>query len=260
MTAHPDAWLPGTPCWVDLMVKDLGTSQSFYSALLGWTFTESTPENFGGYCSAMAEGAVVAGLMPTMEGMEEAPNVWSVYLASTDIAATDAAAQANGAKPLYPPMQVGPLGWMGMWIDPTGAAVGAWQAIEHTGFNVTEVHGSIAWNDLMTGDYEGARTFYTETFGYTYSDYSSMEMKYSMFTVPGGEYPAGGIGEITPAGAGPAAWSVCFQHNDVDAAIEVIQANGGTVVGEPYDFEFGRLLSATGPDGEPFQLMTPAAR
>jgi predicted enzyme related to lactoylglutathione lyase len=259
MTQHPEPWLPGTPCWVDLTAGDLARTQAFYSAVLGWSYTDSDPESFGGYCNALIGGDPVAGLSPTMPGLDDVPHVWSVYLASDDLSATGATAEAAGAQPMFPPMELGPLGSMGMWIDPTSAAFGVWQSGLHTGFNVTGVHGSVAWNDLMTGDYEAARAFYATTFGYTYSDIGMEGMRYCMFTVPGGEYPAGGLGEITPAGAGPSAWSVCFQHDDVDAVGEVVIAHGGTVTTEPYDFEFGRLIGLTGPDGEQFQLITPAA-
>ena len=103
------------------MASDLDRTQAFY--VLGWTYTESQPE-YGGYLNALVDGRTVAGLSPTMEGMEDAPHVWSVYLATDDIAADAAKAADAGAAALFEPMEVGPFGFMGMWNDPTGAAFG----------------------------------------------------------------------------------------------------------------------------------------
>ena len=258
MTTHLDSWLQGTPCWVDFMATDLERSQAFYSRLFGWTYSDSAPE-YGGYCNALVRELPVAGMSPTMEGMENAPHVWSVYLATNDIAATATAAADAGAKELYPPMEVAPFGWMGMWIDPSGAAFGAWQSAQHTGFNVTEEHGSPVWCDLMSRDYAAARDFYAKVFGYTYDDTPlSTGMTYSMFSVPGGETAAGGIGDLSgDPGPMPSAWSVCFQVDDVDATAKLIPEAGGAVISEPADFEYGRLCIASGPDGEVFALLTP---
>lgn len=259
MTTHPNPWPPGTPCWVDLMAGDLDRTEAFYARILGWSFTESQPE-YGGYCNALVGDRPVAGLSPTMPGMEEAPHVWTVYLATDDIAATDAAATDAGAKVLAPPMEVAPFGWMGVWVDPSGAAFGAWQSAEHTGFNVTDEPGAPAWMDLMSRDYDAAREFYRTVFGFTYTDIGVQDMRYSMFDVPGGERPAGGIGDLSgDPGPMPSAWSTCFQVDDVDATAADIPAAGGAVVTEPYDFEFGRLAVASGPDGEVFALITPKA-
>lgn len=257
MTTHTDPWPAGTPCWADLMAADLDRTQAFYREVLGWTFTEPLPE-YGGYCNALADGRAAAGLSPTMEGMEAAPHVWSVYLATDDITADAATATAAGAEQLFEPMQVGPFGSMGMWTDPAGAAFGMWQADEHTGFELSGEPGAVAWCDLMTGDLGTARDFYARLFGYTYQDIGDEKMPYALFTVPGGQVPAGGIGGLDPrAGGAQPGWSVAFQVADVDAAARRVREAGGAVVEDPADFEYGRMLVASGPDGEVFVLMTP---
>ena len=47
-----------------------------------------------------------------------------------------------------------------------------------------------------------------------------------------------------------------FETDGVDAAVARAQANGGAVLREPFDFQYGRLALVSGPDGEPFGLMT----
>jgi predicted enzyme related to lactoylglutathione lyase len=254
MVAHKEKWDAGTPCWVDIMVSDLSRSQAFYRSLFGWEFTESQ-EEFGGYCNAHLGGDLVAGMGPTMEGMEEAPHVWTTYLATDDSAATKEAVLAAGGQVMVEPMAVGSFGTMAVYIDPTGSVVGTWESGEHTGFDIANQPGSVVWNDGMVTDFEAAKSFYSSVFGYTYQDMSSEGTEYAAMTLDG-ERPVGGIGqadEDTPPG-----WSVTFAVADTDAAVAVVTQNGGGVVTEPFDMEFGRLAIVTGSDGEAFGLMGPA--
>jgi hypothetical protein len=238
------------------MASDIERSKAFYADLLGWSYGEGAPE-FGGYTSALVGGRQVAGLSPTMPGMEEAPHVWSVYLGTDDIEATDRAATAAGARQVAAPMVVGPLGSMAMWVDPAGAFFGAWQPGQHTGFDAVGEDGTVSWCDLMTADYGASKAFYAGLFGYTYEEVAMGGASYAMFSVPGGDRPAGGIGALDEDSS-MTGWTVTFQHPDVDAAGAHITAAGGTVDRDPYTFDYGRLLIARGPDGEQFGLLTPA--
>lgn len=249
MVHRNEPWPAGTPCWVDLMAADLPRSQEFYSAVLGWDYTVSDPQ-YGGYCNAMISGRLVAGMSPTMPGMESAPHVWTVYLATDDIAATAAAAQAAGASVLAPPMQVGSFGSMAVWLDPTGVGFGAWQSNEHTGYTLANEPGSVAWCDLMTPDYAASQAFYTQVFGYQYSEIGMGDQPYALFTVPSGQMPAGGMGP------GSGGWTVCFEVADVEQAAATVVSAGGSILREPWDFEYGRLVAAAGPDGEAFSMLT----
>ena len=56
------------------------------------------------------------------------------------------------------------------------------------------------------------------------------------------------------AGTAPSAWTVCFQHPDVDAAASQVTALGGSLLGEPSDIPFGRFVGLSGPDGEEAML------
>ena len=48
--------------------------------------------------------------------------------------------------------------------------------------------------------------------------------------MPHGDRPAGGIGGTDPAAENaPAVWSVCFQVDDVDAAVQRVRDAGGAV-------------------------------
>lgn len=252
MSTHDGNWPQGTPCWVDLMASDLQRTHDFYAGLLGWEYEEGVPE-FGGYHNALVDGRRVAGLSPTMPGMEAAPRFWTVYLASDDIDATRAAIVENGGQVVSEPMQVGEFGSMGVFSDPTGAVFGVWQGGTHVGIAVVDESGTPMWLDAMSSDLDAAKDFYAKVFDYRYTDVSEDGMQYVMFDVPGGQRPAGGIGQSDQSST----WTVCFQVDDVDAAAGRIPQSGGTVIRNPEDSTYGRMAAATGPDGETFYLMTP---
>ena len=46
---------------------------------------------------------------------------------------------------------------MAVFADPDGAAFCVWQAKEHLGATVVNEHGSLNFNDLNTGDLDGAQ-------------------------------------------------------------------------------------------------------
>jgi uncharacterized protein len=53
----------------------------------------------------------------------------------------------------------------------------------------------------------------------------------------------------------PASWSVYFQVEDVDAALEQIAELGGKVVRPAEETPYGRLAAATDPTGTRFKLV-----
>jgi predicted enzyme related to lactoylglutathione lyase len=248
MSEHT-SWPAGAPCWADITVTDLARSQAFYSRLLGWEFTDSSPE-FGGYCNATVNGKAVAGMSPPMEGWEVI-TAWTVYLATDDVQKTHEAVVNAGGTAQMEPMEVGPFGWMGLWLDPAGAQFGGWQKKEHTGFELFAETGAPAWCDLMSSDREKAKQFFADVFGFTYTGMG--DAPYDIFNVPGQEM-AGGLGQSDSDFSG---WNIAFQVDDVDASVKVAEEAGGTVTSDPMDFEFGRTCALAGPDGEAFAIYTP---
>ena len=254
MSVHEGSWVPGTPCWVDISVPDLARSQAFYRGVLGWEFTPGS-EEFGGYTTALVNGRGAAGMSPPMPGADPAPTFWTVYLATADSAASEAAITAAGGQTIFPSMQLADLGRMGVYADSTGAVFGTWESGSHTGYDVANEPGAVGWCEGMVGDFEAGKAFYAAAFGFTYTDMSADGMSYAMFSVPGGEQPAGGLGLETER---PPYWSVTFEVDGTDAAVARVLENGGGVILEPFDFEYGRLAVVTGPDGEPFDIITSA--
>lgn len=252
MSERTTPWPVGAPSWVDLSVSDIERSKEFYAAVLGWEYSGGA-EEFGGYLNATVGGRSVASMSPPMEG-QDTPHYWTTYLASDDSAATEARITAAGGTVVLPSMQVGPFGRMGIYSDPTGAVFGTWEPDAHAGFGLFGEPGAVAWNEAMVGDFEQGKAFYTEVYGWTYGDMSGEGMQYAIFTTPGDE--AGMTGGIGREDQQQPYWSVVFAVDGTDAAVRRVRDAGGQVLVEPFDFEYGRLAIAAGPDGEPFGVIT----
>lgn len=258
MATHADRWPAGAPCWVEITVGDLARSQAFYGSVLGWEFEDTGPD-FGHYANALVGGRRVAGMSPPVADGEDWPTVWTTYLATDDLDATARAAAAAGAETVMEPMDIAGFGRIGLWVDPGGAAFGAWESREHTGFDAHDEHGAVGWVDLVTRDLPSSKTFYAEVFGLTYDDLSVAGIGYATFTPPGAQWPAGGMGDQQDGDALGPRWCVTFVVDDVDAARQCVLDAGGGAPHEPWDVELGRIVTVNGPDGEEFSLMRPAA-
>lgn len=255
MTFRTEPWPPGRPAWAELIVPDRHAARDFYAALFGWEFSEGGPET-GYYTMALTHTEPVAALGEPFPGQEAEPAQWRTYLATDDVAASVATAEANGAAILVPPMPVMDFGSMAVIADPTGAVVGLWQSGTHTGFNVVDEPGSVVWTEQMSRDLDGAKRFFHTLFGYTYTDMTTPELAYATFEVDG--VTGGGMGAL-PAEMGetPPHWLTYFGVEDTDAAAQTLLDNGGSVLKPAWDTPFGRIAVVAGPVGEVFAIITP---
>ena len=252
-----DAVEIGNPCWADVMTSDSAATRAFYRELLGWD-AEEPNEEFGGYFNFTKDGSRIAGAMANQGG--GMPDLWSIYVAVEDAAATCEAVTKAGGTVMVAPMAVGTLGSMAVVVDPTGAVIGMWQPGDHKGFGYVAEPGAPGWFELFTNDYEASRTFYTDAFGWDLHKVSDEDdFKYS--TLQDGEAQAAGImdaGAFLPEGV-PPHWSIYFAVDDVDAALVKVAELGGSVEAAAEDTPYGRLATAVDPTGARFKLMGPNA-
>jgi predicted enzyme related to lactoylglutathione lyase len=251
-----ETWPNGTPCWIDLMVTDPDAAKQFYSALFGWDIQDSPPEA-GGYAMCMMNGRPVTAISPKPQD-NPFPNVWCTYLASDDLDATVAKAKEAGGQFMMEPMDVMTAGRLAFGMDPTGAPYGIWQAGDHLGVGIYNEPGTLIWNELMTRDYDGAKAFYGNVFGYTYQEIGE---GFTYSTVKRAEDGAvvGGLGAFdasTPAEV-PPSWTIYFLVEDCDASVAKAAKLGADVVRQPFDTPFGRMAALTGAQGEAFSLIQP---
>jgi predicted enzyme related to lactoylglutathione lyase len=257
MTTRDSAPL-GSPCWADLWTSDVEGSRRFYGELFGWEAQEPS-EEFGGYFMFTRDGIPVAGGMGDM-GEMPANDTWKIYLSTEDITKTVASAEAASAQVTVPTTAVADLGTQAVLIDPTGAAIGAWQPGTFPGFTVLEVHGTPSWSELLTRDFATAIDFYTSVFRWeTEVQGDSDEFRYSTMRNPDGEGELAGVMDASawlPEGQ-PSTWSIYWHTDDIDATIGTLKKLGGSVITEAEDTPYGKLAAVADPAGAQFKLRTP---
>jgi uncharacterized protein len=250
MVTRDTAWLPGTPCWVDLTVDDVKKAIDFYGPLFGWDAEVNDDPQYGGHGNFKKGGRDVAGVGPKQDPSQ--PSVWLTYIASDDVEQTADKVRAAGGQVMMEPMDVGPFGRMILAVDPGGAVFGVWQSGTNTGIQLANEPGALCWNENMTPKYDENRKFYGEVFGYDYGDMSGDGFVYATLDLSGG--PVGGIGEA-PEGM-PAAWVHYIAVSDTDATMAKAVELGGTVIKEAFDTPQGRVGILTDNQGAAFAIIS----
>jgi predicted enzyme related to lactoylglutathione lyase len=250
----------GTPSWVDLQTTDQSAAKQFYASLFGWGYDDNPMPQGGVYSMATVNGETVAAIAPLPPSAPEAmPTMWNTYIAVDDVdAAVDKVTPAGG-QVLMPPVEIGDAGRMAFVADPTGVAVGLWQANRHIGATLVNETGALIWNELITDKPDAALAFYEAVVGLTHS---TMEMapgqNYTLLKVDGTD--VGGCMEPPMPGV-PNHWEVYFAVDDAEATVAKATADGGQVIVEPFDIpSVGRCAVLADPQGAVFSVLKPAAQ
>ncbi|MFE6049801.1 VOC family protein [Kitasatospora sp. NPDC056446] len=250
-----DPYLPGTPCWVDLMTSDQQASLDFYRDLFGWQ-GEVGPAEFGGYTVCMLNERPVAGIMARSgpEGQPPPPVAWTTYLASDDADDSGRAISAAGGTILYEPMDVGTIGRMLVAADPTGAVFGVWQAMDFIGAGVVNEPGALVWNELNTADTGTAGRFYQPALGIRPATIQGMD---GYFSLNVGDRTVGGMQAIPGylAPGTPSHWMTYFSVDDTDSTVDALVKAGGSVIQPPFDLQSGRMAVVRDPQGALFAVI-----
>ncbi|SEG91164.1 hypothetical protein SAMN05216223_12343 [Actinacidiphila yanglinensis] len=254
---------PGTPCWIDLMVPDQQAAIDFYCDLLGWQ-GEIGPAEQGGYAVCTLKGKPVAGIMKAMNPDGTVPDplpptVWTTYLSTDTIDSTLKSVTEAGGTVLMGPMDVMDLGRMAVISDPTGAAVGLWQAGTFDGAGIVNEHGALIWNELVTADLQAAPAFYSSVLPVTTarSEMPGAE-EYIEFKVDG--RAVGGIMDLSTLPSGvPPHWQPYFSADSVDEVQAAAVRAGGSVIAPAFDMAAGRMAVLADPQGGAFAVITAKA-
>jgi predicted enzyme related to lactoylglutathione lyase len=246
------SYAPGTPAWVDIGSTDLPRSHAFYGGLFGWDCQDAGPvDQTGGYGFYTLRGKLVAGYGPAQD--PDGGVWWTTYVTVDDADRTVATASEHGGTVVVAPMDVMAAGRMALFRDPGGAVVAVWQPGEHHGAQLVNEPGALCWNELLTRDLPGARSFYGAVFGWI--DHNGSEGAYAEFQA-GDAVVAGGM-EITadmPAQM-PSHWNVYFAVGELEPAVARVSELGGQVRRPPFEIPgVGRAAIIGGPHHEGFSL------
>lgn len=163
----------------------------------------------------------------------------------------------GGGQVMMPAFDIGDAGRMSFITDPTGAAVGLWQANRHIGATLVNETGTLIWNELLTDKPDLALAFYEAVVGLTHS---SMEIAagQNYRVLKAGDAEVGGCMEPPMPGV-PNHWHVYFAVDDADATAAKAAAAGGQVIAEPANIpSVGRFAVLSDPQGAIFSVLKPA--
>ena len=117
------------------------------------------------------------------------------------------------------------------------------------------------WHELNVPDVDAAIDFYTKALDMGTQDFPHEMGTYKMLTV-GGTPVGGAMSTNSPEMAGmnvPPHWAVYMAVDDVDARLEKVTANGGTVVVPAMDIpKVGRMALIADPQGAHIWLFKPS--
>lgn len=122
--------------------------------------------------------------------------------------------------------------------------------------------GTPIWYELQTADPDASKKFYDNVIGWTVEAQPSGEMDYRMIQTSGGDM-VGGVMRLTndmAANGAKPTWLFYVGVDDVDASVEKVKANGGSVHLPPWDIPgVGRIAMVSDPQGIPFYVMRGAS-
>jgi predicted enzyme related to lactoylglutathione lyase len=109
---------------VELHTTDIDTAKKFYSRLFDWQL-EDVPMPGGNYTVIKPAKGTGGGMM--QQRVPDAPSSWLAYVEVNDITAATQKAKSLGAKIVMDVMELPGIGWMSIFIDPTGATLALWK-------------------------------------------------------------------------------------------------------------------------------------
>ena len=246
----------GKPAWVELASSDPVASREFYGQLFGWDVAVSDDPQYGGYGMARlpdGEGDV-AGIAAKM--MPEAPTAWNLYIGTDDATALGEAVKAAGGRVIAPAFDVGDMGRMAVFSDPSGAVFSAWQPGGMRTFRTGDA-GTFGWAELNARGLDRATAFYADVFGWgaTVSPMGEGQPDYTTFERDG-EGIVGGM-EMMPMVPPevPSYWMIYFNVADVDEAFQRALDRGATEMVAPSPMPGGRFAIVSDPLGAMLGLL-----
>jgi uncharacterized protein len=247
----------GAFCWSECSSSDVEGAKAFYGEVFGLDAEESPLPEGGIYVQFQKDGKDVAGLTPQQphEREQGIPPHWNTYIAVDEADVVTKEAERLGATIAAPPFDVLESGRMAVVIDPTGAAIGLWQAKDHIGAQVYAEEGTIGWWELMNQDPQRAIEFYTQLFGYGTEEYPSATGPYTVLRHKG-ENAAGIMAAPQPDIS--ASWTPYFVVADADATLEKAIALGAATMMPVTEAEnVGRFSWITDPQGAAIAFIKP---
>lgn len=247
----------GAPCWVSLMARDLGASQHFYGAVLGWEFRKGRLGDE--FAVAVRDGAPVAGIGALAPRLQVAV-AWTPYFATKDADVAAARIRERSGTVAVGPLAFS-LGRGALAADRDGAVFGIWEGALIPDWQSGHKDAP-AWLLLRTRNAFDAAIFYGEVLDWANERPGCCDVSYEndeVVLVSLGRVLARLSSGATGAAPDPLLrprWDVHFPVDDVDATAEAAVEHGGTVLERHTTFEGAREATVRDPDGALFTITT----
>lgn len=114
--------MPNPFAHIELTTDDLKAAHKFYSKIFGWKLTEMPGMNYT--MIDVGPGGVGGGMQA--KPMDSAPTGWMPYVQVDDVKAIVAKAVKAGATAMLPYQEIGEMGSIGVFADPSGSVIGVW--------------------------------------------------------------------------------------------------------------------------------------
>jgi predicted enzyme related to lactoylglutathione lyase len=113
----------GTFMWNELVTRDMGAAEKFYTELLGWKAVDSGMPDMK-YIVFKADGKEASGMMDMPPDVpKEVPSHWMAYIAVDNVDAAIEKTKKLGGQVLHGPQDVPEVGRFCIIQDPTGGVV-----------------------------------------------------------------------------------------------------------------------------------------
>jgi uncharacterized protein len=237
--------------WHENNSTDVDRAKDFYTQLLGWEIEVWKP---GEMDYAMIKvGDQMHGGFDKAEG--DAPSHWLGHVLVEDVDETVRRAEAAGGRIAGGPMDLPEVGRFALIADPQGAVFSVYTPAGEAPMG----EGTFVWDELMTSDTEGAKSFYTELLGWTTRDMDMGDAgTYTIFQ-RGGDVDAAGCMTLPEGMQAPPQWLPYVATEDVDATVAKAKELGATAFMEGTDIaNVGRIAVVQDPVGAVFGLFKPS--
>lgn len=219
----------GSFCWWSLMTKDVAKANDFYQKLFDWKLEEiEIPGQENATIYIAGNGGF--GNPVTLESDFPGPSHWIAYITVEDVDQACQQAQNLGGKVCVPAFDIPTIGRTAVVSDPSGAAFHLFTpAQEGDELNmIGNGLGEVCWMELMVDDPTPLLPFYSELFGWQFSEPMPMNGgEYISFEVNG--EAVGGLFKRPPQCPPNPMWINYFAVPTVDDWAEKAKALGGTI-------------------------------
>lgn len=239
-------------CWLEIKCTDFAAMKAFYGSVFGWKFQPfmdgyeiyTTPAGLMGGFSSMG-----------LEQWDKPTAIPFIYV--PDVEAALQSVDAAGGKRMFGPEAVGEDGKIGIFADPSGTIYGfadMWMPVTYSpdplGKNGGDqpVGGSICAIEMYGGDFTATRPFFVGQFGWNLSADPAMP-EYMSFN------PGTGTTGVFQSHTPQAPSMVYIWSDNLEATIEAVKANGGTLIDVFEAPGMPRFAYFTDPNGNTMGLM-----